>query len=124
MCAESTRTKGGTGEEIARKYLVDKGYKILTLNYRLRMGEIDIIARDRDTIVFIEVKTAGGSGFGDPMGWVSYRKQKRIIDVSRMYLVRKNLHGSPVRFDVIAVSPEKGVCHVEDAFRPSSDIFM
>lgn len=124
MCAESTRARGGIGEETARKYLVEKGYKILTLNYRLRMGEIDIIARDRDTIVFVEVKAARGSGFGDPLNWVPHWKQKRIINVSRMYLARHGLNRSPVRFDVIALSPEKGVCHVEDAFRPSSEVFM
>lgn len=124
MCARSTRDKGAGGEEIARKYLKRKGYKVLDMNYQLRMGEIDIIALDRDTVVFVEVKSATKTLFGDPLSWVPLWKQQRIIRVSQAYMSRHRLYGSPARFDVVAIDHTGRVNHVEDAFRPSDDVFM
>lgn len=120
----STRKKGSKGEEIARKYLEKKGYRILDLNYQTRTGEIDIIALDRDIVVFIEVKTSTGRAFGDPLAWVPDWKQKRIVRVSRIYLLKKRLSGAQVRYDVVAVDPARRVCHVEDAFRPAGEFLM
>lgn len=94
------------------------------MNFRVRIGEIDIIARDHETIVFVEVKAASGTRFGDAISWVPYWKQKRIVKVSQVYLSREGLYGSPARFDVVAVDPEKKVYHVRDAFRASDDIFV
>jgi putative endonuclease len=124
VCARSTRDKGAGGEEIARKFLKKKGYKVLDVNYHIRMGEIDIIALDRDTLVFVEVKSATNPRFGDPVGWIPLRKQQRIIRVSQAYMTSHHLYNSPARFDVVAIDHTGRVNHVEDAFRPSGDVFV
>jgi len=115
----STRAKGAGGELQARRHLVSEGFKILEENYRTRRGEIDIVARDREEIVFVEVKAARSRSFGDPIGWVPRWKQDRIVMASLVYLSRMKMAGSPVRFDVIAVDPSGALRHVRDAFRPS-----
>jgi putative endonuclease len=124
VCAESTRTKGKGGEETARTFLKNKGYRILDMNFRMKMGEIDIIAMDRETLVFVEVKSAFSSGFGDPVHWVPVWKQHRIIRMSSVYMSSNNISNAPVRFDVVAIDPARRITHVEDAFRPSSGFFM
>lgn len=124
MSPLSTRKKGSEGEEIARKYLKEKGYRILDLNYQTRTGEIDIIALDRGIVVFVEVKTSTGRTFGDPLAWVPDWKQRRIVRVSRIYLLQKRIHGAQTRYDVVAVGPARRVCHVEDAFRPAGEFLM
>jgi len=117
VCPRSSREKGSIGEEIARKYLRDNGYTILNTNFHARSGEIDIIARDRAEIVFVEVKSATGTAFGDPMGWVPRWKRNRIILASLTYLKGKGLLDAPMRFDVITIDQDRKVCHVRDAFR-------
>lgn len=124
MSSRSSRQKGSSGEETARKYLAAKGYRILDVNFQTRTGEIDIIARDRDIVVFIEVKSSTGTGFGDPLSWVPSWKQRRIIRVSQAYLIRNHLYDSQARYDVVAVDPARRVCHVEDAFRPADEFFV
>ena len=118
MCPRSSREKGSIGEEIARKYLKDNGFTILDANFHARMGEIDIIAREGEELVFVEVKTAMGDTFGNPLGWIPERKQRRIFLASLAYVSRKGLAHAPMRFDVITVDPERKVSHVRDAFRP------
>ncbi len=118
MCADSSRDKGLAGEELARRYLKREGLKILDVNFHARMGEIDIIAREKDTIVFVEVKSAGGGAFGDPASWIPPRKQRRIIRASLVYARIRGLETAPVRFDIITVDPDRKVSHVRDAFRP------
>ena len=118
MCADSSREKGFEGEELARKYLKREGFKILDVNFNARMGEIDIVARDRDTIVFVEVKSATQTSFGDPLAWIPPWKQKRIIRASLVYVKAKGLVKSPMRYDVVTVEPDRKVLHVRDAFRP------
>jgi putative endonuclease len=122
VCADSSREKGIAGEELARKYLKREGLKILDVNFHAYMGEIDIIARDRDTIVFVEVKTAVHDSFGDPLEWIPPWKQKRIIRASLVYVKAKGLVESPMRYDVITVEPDRKVLHVRDAFRPDSPL--
>ena len=124
MCPRSTREKGLRSEEIARRYLTAKGYRILDVNFQTRMGEIDIIARHRDTVVFIEVKSSTGNGFGSPLDRVPPWKQRRIIRVSQAYLVKNRLQDAQSRYDVVAIDPDRRVYHVEDAFRPSDELFM
>ena len=118
MCPKSSRKKGSIGEEIARNYLRDKGFSILDANFHARSGEIDIIAREGEEIVFVEVKAAMGDTFGNPIEWVPQWKQRRIIRASLMYACRKGLAHAPMRFDVITIDPERKVLHVRDAFRP------
>lgn len=94
---------GKKGEEIARKFLKKKGYKLLAENYKTPMGEIDIIAKDGKEIVFIEVKTRESLQFGQPFEAVNYIKRKRITKAALSYLKRfKEL--PPCRFDVLSIS--------------------
>lgn len=119
MCPKSSREKGSIGEEIARKYLREYGVVILETNFHIRSGEIDIIAREGEEIVFVEVKSATGNSFGNPLGWVPLWKQNRIIMTSLVYLKKKGLVHAPMRYDVITVDQNGKVLHVRDAFRPT-----
>lgn len=125
MCPRSSRAKGAQGEEIARNYLKVLGYKILDVNFHARSSEIDIIAQDDSTLVFIEVKSSTReSSFGDPIGWVPAWKQNRIIRASLVYLKAKGISELPMRFDVITINKEKKVLHVRDAFRAAYPFSM
>jgi putative endonuclease len=125
VSARSSREKGAQGEELAREYLKAGGFKILDVNFHARMGEIDIIAQDKNTIVFVEVKSAAHTSFGDPMNWIPVWKQERIIKTSLAYLKSKGLTNSLMRYDVITVEPNRKVfSHVRDAFRPSSSFSL
>jgi putative endonuclease len=94
---------GKEGEDIAARYLSEQGYCILVRNYRTKVGEIDIIAREGDTLVFVEVKARSGIRFGLPQEAVDQRKQTRLSRVALAYL--RDQKGSPCdcRFDVVAV---------------------
>jgi putative endonuclease len=94
---------GQKGESIAARHLKKCGYKILVQNYRNKIGEIDIIARDGDTIVFVEVKTRRNDHFGGPKWAVTFHKQRKISMVALSYLKEFQLHDRRARFDVVAV---------------------
>ncbi|MDO8786294.1 MAG: YraN family protein [Syntrophales bacterium] len=94
---------GKKGEDIAVDYLTKAGYRIIERNYRCLFGEIDIVARDQDTIVFVEVKSRKSEEFGDPQLSVGVDKQKKISRVSLNYIQEKRLHHCNARFDVVAV---------------------
>jgi putative endonuclease len=108
------------GEEIARRYLRHEGFTILNSNFHACSGEIDIIAKEDKTIVFVEVKsTTKDTLFGDPLEWIPLWKQQRIIRASLAYLKTKAMIEAPMRFDVITVDRNRKVFHVRDAFRAS-----
>ena len=109
------RAFGGEGETAACEYLVRHGWKILDRNVRIGRGEIDIIARKRGAIAFIEVKRRTTNQFGTPAEAVNAEKQRRIITAAALYLQRQNLQNANVRFDVIEVTPD-GINHIPDAF--------
>lgn len=94
---------GKIGEDLAEQYLIRKDYHILAKNYHSRFGEIDIIALDEDSIVFIEVKTRTQSMFGSPLEAITRSKLSKLIKTSQFYLSLKNLHGKPYRFDAIEI---------------------
>jgi putative endonuclease len=94
---------GKWGEDLAVAELERRGYAILTRRYRTRHGEIDIVARDGDTIVFVEVKAKETDEFGTAAEAVTVRKQRRIISMSVDYLSRNRLTSKPCRFDVVAI---------------------
>lgn len=94
---------GKKGEELAFAYLQKLGYKVLIQNYRVRFGEIDIIARDSGVLAFIEVKTRIGSSFEWPLESVTPRKQRQLSKVALEFIGRFGFHDKPARFDVIAV---------------------
>lgn len=94
---------GNQGEHLAEQYLLKKGYKILTKNYRMRGGEIDIIARINNDIVFLEVKSRTGIEFGDPIAQIGLQQQKTIIQTANHYLIKHNIINKNWRIDVITV---------------------
>ena len=94
---------GKQGEIQSISYLKKQGFKILETNYRIRMAEIDIIARDKDTICFIEVKTRRNTRKGLPREAVTWTKQNKIIQAALTYIQKAGLAESKARFDVIEV---------------------
>lgn len=94
---------GKIGEEQAAQHILKKGYTIVQRNYRTCLGEIDIIAKDRDELVFIEVKTRATTRFGLPEEAVSYQKQQKITRTARCFISRYALWQTACRFDVITV---------------------
>ena len=109
------------GEELACEALVERGYAIVTRRYSTKHGELDIVARDGETLVFIEVKTRRDSSFGDPEESVTLQKQQRLVWMATDYLVRQNVGEVACRFDVVGVNTETTpptVTIIPDAFRP------
>ena len=94
---------GKTGEDLAVRYLENRGYAIVERNYRQRTGEIDIIARDGEYLVFVEVKARRGNRYGSPLDAVTLRKQRQISRVALGFMSRHRCLEVPVRFDVVAV---------------------
>lgn len=100
---QENRVKGDIGENKAVKYLTDKGYEILETNYKNKLGEIDIIAKDDTRIVFVEVKARATAKYGYPREAVNEYKQRKIRMVAESYLKSKRLLNSYIRFDVIEI---------------------
>lgn len=98
---------GKTAESIAAGQLRKQGYRILAQNYRTALGEIDIIAREMDVIVFIEVKARNSDRFGNAKHAVTLKKQKKIARVAVSYLKEINQPNARARFDVVAVDARK-----------------
>jgi putative endonuclease len=94
---------GKSGEDRACRELERRGYAILARGYRTRFGEIDIIARDGPTIVFVEVKARTDDRYGGGAAAVTLHKQARMTAVAEDYLARRRLHDVPCRFDVVAI---------------------
>jgi putative endonuclease len=112
----STRQKGSSGEDQAVDYLLTLGYAIVNRNYQTRDGEIDCVAMTPDkTVVFVEVKCAGGMSRGNPVFWVTPAKQRQIIRMARRYLSDHNYTSQPCRFDVITIMAGK-LDHIKNAF--------
>ena len=98
---------GKIGEEAAVRALRNNGYKIIARNYRTKLGEIDIIAKDKDTFCFVEVKTRSSDKFGLPSEAVSEAKQKQIAKAALVYLKENKLLEQKARFDVVSVLNSK-----------------
>jgi putative endonuclease len=97
-------TTGKEGEKMAAVFLKKNGYRISEINFRCVLGEIDIIARDRGELVFIEVKTRKSEELGYPEQAVGIRKQKKMSQLALWYLQKKNIPDACVRFDVVAIT--------------------
>ncbi|HSH14230.1 MAG TPA: YraN family protein [Desulfurivibrionaceae bacterium] len=95
---------GARGEAMAEQYLKRTGYRILARNYRCRYGEIDLIAEEGGNLVFIEVKTRSGAGFGHPLEAVDQRKRGQLTRTARRYLEENSAGERFCRFDVVAIS--------------------
>lgn len=111
----NTKAIGDVGEEIAVQYLRDKGYKILERNAEYAGVEIDIIAKDKKTIVFCEVKTRVNTLYGRPVEAVTKQKQMRYIQGAKGYIVSNRVKNTDFRFDVIEVLDDE-INHILGAF--------
>ncbi|MBI5213025.1 MAG: YraN family protein [Nitrospirae bacterium] len=112
------KTFGNEGEDIAADFLKKKGYKIIQRNYKTPLGEADIIVKDNNTIVFVEVKARTGDAFGQPFEAVNYRKQEKFKKIA-LYYLKHNKSEMPVRFDVVSILSKKGkneINHIMEAF--------
>ena len=111
---------GRRGEDLAARYLEQRGLVILSRNWRCRHGEIDLVATDSQRLVVCEVKTRSSTRYGEPTEAVDARKVARIRLVTNAWLQAHGVRGVPVRFDVLAVVAEPGapvaVHHYEAAF--------
>jgi putative endonuclease len=113
MPSDPRQSLGILGESLACAELCRRGYVILARRYRTRVGEIDIVARDGDATVFIEVKARDGNDFGDGAESVTPWKQRRVAKMAMDFLARHRLHDRPCRFDVVAVDVSSGTPRVE-----------
>lgn len=113
----NNKEKGNLGELIALRYLIKNGAKILEKNYRIKTGEIDIIAKIEDKLVFIEVKSRSSTRYGYPAEAVNYKKINKISNVARYFMLINNFNDVPIRFDVIEIYfNEKKINHIINAF--------
>lgn len=115
---------GKKGEETAVGLLKDNGYKILLRNYKTKLGEIDIIASDKGTICFIEVKTRQSDRFGLPSEAISSSKQRQISKAALAFLKERNLLDKKARFDVVSILYSKNMPRldlIKNAFELNND---
>ena len=117
---DGRRRLGAEGERAAKAFLRAKGFRILHENYTTPLGEIDLIAREREVVVFVEVKARRSLEFGPPQSSITLTKQRQIVKAAALFLERERLADTPCRFDVVAVTfsgegrPE--VLLIRDAF--------
>lgn len=114
---------GTKGEILAREYLEGKGYNIREINWRSRRAEVDLIAFNDSTLIFVEVKTRTGNFYGEPEDFVDSAKQSLLTFAAEEYLYRIN-YNDEIRFDIISILFDKfdnhTINHIEDAFWPGS----
>ncbi|MBN2789994.1 MAG: YraN family protein [Candidatus Delongbacteria bacterium] len=120
MCEYNNRNTGTIGEDIAAGYLSTLGYEIIKRNFQYsNFGEIDIIAKDKNVLVFVEVKANRTSQFGNPVLRVGISKQRQIYKVAQIYMLYNNIRNTDCRFDVIAIEmgyEKNEITHIENAF--------
>jgi putative endonuclease len=122
MARESRRTLGAAGEEAAAAWLQAHGYGILARNTRTRYGEIDLVARAGDLVVFVEVKSRTSTRFGHPTEAIAPHKRRRLARLAAAFVQSRRLGDCQVRFDAVAVYVDatgrvRAIEHVPDAFR-------
>jgi putative endonuclease len=109
---------GKKGEKLAIDFLIENDYKILEKNYRYLKAEVDIIARKKDVLVVVEVKTRSSDYFGNPQDFITPKKIKLLVSAIDYYVVQRDLNVE-VRFDIIAIIHQKNktkIEHLENAF--------
>ncbi len=113
----NTQHIGSQGEDRAYQYLFKQGLRLRCRNYRCKVGEIDLIMRDKLELVFVEVRYRKPSEFASGLESVTYRKQQKIIKAAWHYLMTYKISRAPCRFDVVAVEGEQEIVWVKDAFQ-------
>ena len=121
MSEDRRHALGQAGEDIACRELSRLGYDILERRHRTRYGEIDIIARDAETTVFVEVKTRAGNDYGSGAESVAPWKQRRLARMAVDYAARHGLLDTPCRLDVVQIDVGPGEPHVE-VYRNAFDV--
>ena len=120
MMSNKKKKAGNEGEDLAAEFLIKKGYKIVERNYRFGKGEIDIVAKEGDTLVFVEVKTRKSLEYGPPELSITKSKERQVRKIAEAYLYDKEINNADCRIDVIAVlmlSPkEPDINHIKNAF--------
>jgi putative endonuclease len=114
------KDKGKIGEDIAVKFLSRKGYKILKRNYRYGHGEIDIIAMDKDVLIFVEVRVKFSDKFGSPEDSVTIKKREQLKKIASAFIQMNEMNFSECRFDVIGITFKDGkfnINHIVNAFQ-------
>ena len=118
---ENKTNFGRQGEDLAAEFLLKEGYEILERNWYFKHNEVDIFAKDHDTLVVIEVKTRSGNSYGEPYTAVDYRKQQYLIYAAERYIYSHDLD-LEVRFDIISIIIDRfghvAMEHVKEAFHP------
>ena len=117
MAKRDNKVKGRSGEKLACAYLKKQGYQIFHRNFTTEIGELDIVATDGHSLVFVEVKMRLGDAYGTPAEAVDYHKQRKISEVAAQYIKKFRYFSAPVRFDVVEVYAEDNrINHIENAF--------
>ena len=122
MGADRRAPFGKRGEDLACEALRRRGYVVVERRFRTRMGEIDVVARDGDTIVFVEVKTRSSGSFGTPLEAVTWRKRQRLCTMAAEYVLARGLTGAPCRFDVVAIVEPGGSAPQVEIVRRAFDV--
>lgn len=114
----NNREKGLLGENMASEFLSKKGYRIIDRNYRTKIGEIDIVAKKDNILVFVEVKTRANTNYGFPYEAVNRKKLNRIVRTSFIYMKENKYVGYQMRYDIIEVflSNSIKINHIENVF--------
>jgi putative endonuclease len=112
--------RGEQAEEQAYQFLLQKGLQPVCRNYRCKPGEIDIIMRDKNALVMIEVRYRNNDKFGSAVESITAKKQSRIIAAATHYLMAKNINTQAVRFDVVAISGNNKLNWIPNAFQTST----
>jgi putative endonuclease len=114
------RGKGKVHEDLAARFLEGKGHWIIRRNYHARVGEVDLITRDGETLVFVEVRMRGAKSHGSPIETVDWRKQQAIIAASERFLAENETDATECRFDVVGIverpDGEPEIEHIRGAF--------
>ena len=113
----NSRQTGQNGEEEAVQFLARLGYQILARNFSTPQGELDIVVQDKNTLVFVEVKTRASMAFGGPLAAVTPAKQKRMTLTAVQYIKARSPKFDSIRFDVVCVLPDR-IEHMINAFTP------
>jgi len=119
-----SKNLGKIGEDMAIDFLRGQGYRIIERNCRTRYGEIDIVARERNCLVFVEVRARGTLRFGGPLSSITPGKRRRLTGIALSLLQKRRFRGMPARFDVLGIEFPEGApprFHlIKNAFEPES----